>query len=352
MVVKYWNGKFKSHSCVVLLNKITKTLLKLYYLCTCLCGCAEAVEEDLLTQAADEEAIEASKKAMVELKKKEDEEGETKRIVSKRTLELGECGSSSEEDVNGGTPTYVVDSGGAPQQESLAHIGKAVPKAAKTKVQKPAKAKEVPVEDKESKEALEKVHPVPVESKECLEKGGDPVARQIDFEKEAAALTPQGGLLGSFEDKQDTQRDDDNAKNGDTSLSGGQVPRPVATPQVAVVPATEPESQASLEDVLDVLNRANTNEGSVGQTPKEPTPVRSQPPPPLLTPPLLTPPLPALNQIPPLPPALGEAVDTSLETVPETKKAKKQRIEDEKKIHAKRMCFYRSLESTGLRFVT
>lgn len=55
---------------MVLLNKITKTLLKLYYLCTCLCGCAEAVEEDLLTQAADEEAIEASKKAMVELKKR------------------------------------------------------------------------------------------------------------------------------------------------------------------------------------------------------------------------------------------------------------------------------------------
>ena len=332
------------------------------------CACAEAVEEEPLTQAADEEAIAASKKAMMELKKtKEKEAEETKRILRKRTLELGECGSSEDEG-HGGTPKYV-EGAGAPKQD-LPGKSSQVPRAAKTKAQKPPKHVPVPEGGKpeipnmpeggKPEEALPKVHPKSApggSSKECptmqenCHGPGDNVARKINFETEAAAMIPQNGLLGSSRDYEDTQRDEPEKNNGDKGATEP-VPRHVATPQAhAPVVPTDPESQASFDGVRDCLNRANTGDASegLGGTPQV-TPIASVPSPAptaLPAPPLLEPPLRMLSVIPPLPPA--HEGENPQETAQETKKGKKQRTEDEKKIHAKRMCFYRSLESTVLR---
>lgn len=160
------------------------------------------------------------------------------------------------------------------------------------------------------------------------------------------------------EPKPDDEKTDHDTKPAEERNKNPEEPkpadvRPVATPQI------KGRKGDSTDSLADMLNRASTQDHLDATVPTPPpavTPAVVAPAVPPIPPSVLTPavvtsaliPAPGVASMPvaPIPPAVAPIPEPS--QVLQSWKNKK-RTEEQKKIHAKKMCFYRSLDSAKLR---
>ena len=179
-------------------------------------------------------------------------------------------------------------------------------KEAAEKLAKEGEAKQAAeklAKEREAKEAAEKLAKER-EAKEAAEK----LAKEREAKEAAEKLAKEG------EAKEAAEKLAKEQETKDKDVATKENKRPVATPQVAEALPTLTKGSGSFEVVADLLNRQNS------LTSPGPTPASDTPPPPT--------------------PTVDGSVDTSSK--------KKLRTPAQLAIHAKKMSFYRSLDSTGL----
>ena len=340
---------------------------------------------EALTQVANELALEEAKKARQELKESEKEPAghrtkrtrENAKIESLPTLILGDPVPSDEE--GDGTPKYEEGSGG-PKKDPVPPVAKAT--AAKSKPDPVCRKIDFSSAAAEDTEMTQRddgvsppVHTTPDDTTRAEGRAEEPneTITADERTKTLDGTTPAKPAEERIEEPKPAEKTSHDEQEG----------RPVATPQLK---GCKGDSKDSL---TDMLNRASTQDRldagttsptipapdvttAVAATPvTEVTPVAAPIPAPGV-PPAVAPPAPATPlaiPAPGVPPAVAHqppatpsavvpipapGVTPAAPEIPEPSQVlttwkNKKRSEEQKKIHAKKMCFYRSLDSAGLR---